>query len=399
MAITKRGKSYHIRFRPFGREVIGVKTPVRTKTEARQLETVLLTACRSGDYSGLDPSSREVCVRMFKNQGWQLPPELDQIEPVIELTLWSAAEIFLKYPEISECPTRWRYEVSLVHLAEKLGKETPLKSIWVPTLKKYQIDRVHEKAAPGTVNWELSTLSKLFSVMIELRLMETNPVRLVKKLSAAAGERQAYVGHEDFQKLLSHCPLWFHPIALTAYYTGMRRGELLGLTRSSVNLFKRIILLGPADTKEGHWKRVPIHRDLVSILEQCIKVSSLDSGALFLLRDEKGIRVPSLEGFKNCWPRALEAIDRDLKKRAIAGEAVTPWPKPWPRFHDLRHTWKTNARRSGMDPEIRESILGHWFREKSVAERYGRISDEELVRAIDQMTFDHGRTEIYVARR
>jgi len=50
-----------------------------------------------------------------------------------------------------------------------------------------------------------------------------------------------------------------------------------------------------------------------------------------------------------------------------------------------------------MDPEIRESILGHWFKEKSVSERYGRISDEELVRAIDRMAFDHGRTEIYVA--
>lgn len=26
------------------------------------------------------------------------------------------------------------------------------------------------------------------------------------------------------------------------------------------------------------------------------------------------------------------------------------------------HTWKVNERRSGMDPEIREAIMGHWFR-------------------------------------
>jgi hypothetical protein len=50
-----------------------------------------------------------------------------------------------------------------------------------------------------------------------------------------------------------------------------------------------------------------------------------------------------------------------------------------------------------MDPEIRESILGHWFKEKSVSERYGRISNEELVQAIDLMTFDHGQTEILMA--
>ena len=50
-----------------------------------------------------------------------------------------------------------------------------------------------------------------------------------------------------------------------------------------------------------------------------------------------------------------------------------------------------------MDPEIRESIMGHWFKEKSVSEQYSRISNEELLRAIDTMTFDHGQTEILVA--
>ncbi len=49
-----------------------------------------------------------------------------------------------------------------------------------------------------------------------------------------------------------------------------------------------------------------------------------------------------------------------------------------------------------MDTEIRESIMGHWFKEKSVNERYGRISNEELLQAIDSMTFDHGETEILV---
>ncbi len=49
-----------------------------------------------------------------------------------------------------------------------------------------------------------------------------------------------------------------------------------------------------------------------------------------------------------------------------------------------------------MDPEIRESIMGHWYRGRSVNERYGRISDAELLRAIDGMSFNHGETEIQV---
>ena len=52
-----------------------------------------------------------------------------------------------------------------------------------------------------------------------------------------------------------------------------------------------------------------------------------------------------------------------------------------------------------MHPEIEMAIMGHSKRGRSVHERYGRISDRELVEAIDQMTFDHGPTEVFVAKR
>lgn len=73
--------------------------------------------------------------------------------------------------------------------------------------------------------------------------------------------------------------------------------------------------------------------------------------------------------------------------------------EPPPRFHDLRHTWRTNARRSGVDPQIAETIMGHVFRIRSVNDRYGRISDQELLKAIDMMNFDNGETEILVVQK
>ncbi len=108
------------------------------------------------------------------------------------------------------------------------------------------------------------------------------------------------------------------------------------------------------------------------------------SGKMFSLRDEKGVRDLELESFKNCWPRACESLGLD---------------DPLPRLHDLRATWRTNARRSGMRYDIEMNIMGHSSRMKSVHERYGRISDQELVEAIDQMTFDNGETEILVCCR
>jgi hypothetical protein len=64
-----------------------------------------------------------------------------------------------------------------------MGTDSPLKSIWVPDLKEYRIKRLKGGAVPDTVNHELSTLSRLFGVMIEMKLVEPdkNPVRLLKR--------------------------------------------------------------------------------------------------------------------------------------------------------------------------------------------------------------------------
>ena len=182
------------------------------------------------------------------------------------MRLWKAIELFLKYPEIRECPERPRYELCFVRLVGHFGKQHPIKDIWIPQIKLYVTERLNSGASPSTVNREKGTLSKIFQVLIELQLLEGNPCRLVKNVSQKSEERQAYVSRKDVQLIADHCPKWFRPIVWTGYYTGMRRGEILGLTRKQVNLKKRLITLSPGDTKEAHWKRVPIHRDLVPVL-------------------------------------------------------------------------------------------------------------------------------------
>lgn len=378
--VTKRGKHQYLRIRPFGGTEIGVKTPARNKTEAKQIEMSVMTACRSGDYSGLDPMSRETCLRMFRNQGMDVPSSLLVEESGLpELTLRKAFEIVLKDPEIHDSSNRERLEQCFEHFADQWGSEFPVKSIRIPDIKLYRADRLRKGAAPGTVNREKSALSKMFQILIEHDLVDHNPAREVRNLSEKSGERQVYIGFSDFQSILRVLPAWDRPFVQTAYYTGMRRGEIAGLRHDQVRLKNRIILIGPQDTKERQWKRVPIHKDLVAILDEVMKVRSIGSDKVFLKDGHPFTRGNG----RRPWEDAVGKVGLD----------------PAPHFHDLRHTWKANARRSGIDPEIRESIMGHWFKEKSVTERYGRISDEELVRAIDQMTCDHGKTEIIVTKR
>jgi integrase len=339
---------------------------------------MLTTAFHTGDFSSLDLPTRELAVRLHRNKGWKLPPGLvltEEIKP--ELTLWDAIMLRLKEPGVKDSSIRERHEQALAHVVEKFGKDFLVEQIWMRQIIDYMQKRVDEGAAASTVNKEKAALSWVFQGLLERRHLEVNPTRLVKNLSEKLGQRQAYIGAADFRSILENMPPRFRAVVQTAYFTGMRRGEIRKLKRHQVRLAQRMIILGPADTKEGNWKRVPIHEKLIPVLEEVMKVRVIGRDEVFLVDG-----VPLAKGTgRRAWEHAVEAVGLD----------------PAPHFHDLRHTWKTNALGSGIDPEIREAILGHWFKAKSVTERYGRIGDQTLIRAIDLLTFDHGPSEIFVA--
>lgn len=375
--VTKRNGHWYIYFYPFKVKKVGLQLHnVRTKGEAKRIEAVLLQACRSGDYSGMDSASSEACIRMFHNKGWQLPPEFSYVIPQQELTFWRAAELCLKYPEVRNSPNNQRHRQAFVNLGEKFGKDFPVKSIRIPEIKKYQIARLSEGAAGSTVNKERAALSKMFQVLIEMGLVDQNPVRQVKAVDERDGRREVYISFADVSSVVANLPLWMKPIIRTLYFTGMRRGEVLGLTWENVNLESRIIRLHAHQTKERHPKRIPIHGLLMPILESVGKVRSIFTDRVFLV-DRR--MPPSEDSLRKPWRQACQAAGLN----------------PLPTVHDLRHVWKSNAMKSRMDFEIREAIMGH---SRGIAGRYGRISDADLVHEIDRVGFDLGETEIWIAR-
>lgn len=54
------------------------------------------------------------------------------------------------------------------------------------------------------------------------------------------------------------------------YHTGMRRGEILGLTRDKADLQQRMIFLEAGDTKDPEPRMIPVNSD-------CLKSSILRS--------------------------------------------------------------------------------------------------------------------------
>lgn len=373
MSVECKNKKFYIRFKPFDKQFrIGIKG-CSGKRQAQAVEFELVTAIREGRYSNMSELAKQTAIRLFTNQGWKLPDVIlndRKTPPEPVLSLWDAIRIFRSDPSFNEIKDVHRTEISLAHLVDFFKRGKSINEIKVPQLKEYRAYRQMIGIKNSTINRELSTLSKMFRILMEHELVSSNPCSQLKKLSEKDGQRQAYLGYSDVCKIADNCPDWFQDVIWIAYFSGMRRGEVYGLEWPRINLGDRMIFLHSSDTKEGHHKRVPVHSELLPVFNKLRKIRKSNDERLFDVR---------LDSLKKPWQRSIKKL---------------AWPKPTPRFHDLRHTWKTNARRSGIDFEIREAILGHSNRKLDVSQRYGFIDDSELIRAIDKFTYDCGKTQI-----
>jgi len=374
-----------VRIRLNGQD-IKVTTPARNKKEAREMDAAITSAVRYEDFSSLGSEARKVCIRLYKNRGWPLPPTLIDYTPSDNcrrnVTLWEAIRLTLETLANQGSKNIQRHEQALtIHVGPYFGKDHFVEDIGVPEIRKYFSARVKQGAAPSTVNKDRAALSMMFKCLIEQKLVDDNPVRQVKPMKEAA-KREVYVSHEDFRTIVGYVPRWLKPILKTLYYTGMRRSEVMNLTWDNVLVQKRIIRLSEHETKERKAKRVPLRREVVQLLEDLHKSYSGPDDRVFLIN---GLHTPSIYSLRKPWKKALRLTSALPENSHKKFELLT--------IHDLRHVWKTNALRSGMDMEIRETILGHTL---GISGRYGHLSDDDLVRAVDQMTFEKGETEIWL---
>jgi len=141
-----------------------------------------------------------------------------------------------------------------------------------------------------------------------------------------------------------------------AYQTGMRSGEILGLTWDRVDLKAGLIRLRAEDTKTDESRLIPMTAELTTLLKDRYKVRYLNENHVFLLKGR------SVESIKT----AFRVACRRAKVEGF-------------RFHDFRHTAVTNKRRAGIDHLTIMRITGHKTLE--VFKRYNSFLEADLKEA------------------
>jgi integrase len=121
-------------------------------------------------------------------------------------------------------------------------------------------DRAAEpREGTGHVSRELALLRKMLALAVDWELLERHPMARGKGLQEPPG-RLRYLSPEEVDALLTACAPHIRPIVVCRLHTGMRRGEILGLTWDQVDLRKRLIRV--TRTKSGEARAIPRQRRL-----------------------------------------------------------------------------------------------------------------------------------------
>lgn len=387
MGVRMKGSKFYIAFR-WKHHRMDTATSATSKAEAQKVEKAVKNAFRINRFDHLEPASLEVVMKIFQNKGWALPADLVSFEPREELTLLSAISDYLK---ANGRHRTGRNLYAIDRLVEYFGESTPLKDFKVAQIRSYR-ERRQETVENGTINREISVLSGIFRVQIEQEKLDLNPCLMLKRLPE--NERETYLSWEDFQRFLQNS-WWIRDMLIMLYYTGMRFGEVAHLRWEMFRPERRMLILPPESTKEGKSenkatlrpKRIPLRKEPFDLLME--------------LRNRGGEKVVKAAGpvftyvgrYKNhCGTYQGKPITYGMCRKAwrLAVQAVGIEGL---QIKDLRHTWKTNALESKIDPSVRDGIVGH-SSHRTVSERYYRLSDKVLLDAVDSMSFDHGWTEL-----
>ena len=324
---------------------------------------------------GIDPYSIEDARdmqskrRVEKREGKIFDIKRDTKMTFKELTKW-----YLGLEKVKALSSYSRKEISLTHFNAVFG-DMIINQIKPADLENYQAKRKAEGRADKTIDLEVGEVQTMVTKAFYNDIVGGNTLRTFKRvkkmLKRNSNARDRILTQSEFENLLHHSSLFLKGILSTAYHTGMRRGEILNLTRNKVDLKNRLIQLEATDTKDKEPRIIPICDELYEILSAIPK--AIHDPHVFLY---KGKPVKSINTALRTACENAKIVFGQKKKSGFV-------------FHDLRHTFNTNMRKAGVPESVIMHITGHSTRE--MFDRYNTIDTEDTRRAMTQLQgFLHG---------
>lgn len=243
----------------------------------------------------------------------------------------------------------------------------------IGNFKVQEIKPVHAQTFSKNLlsNMEQSTAYKIYAIAklimkhaVDLEIISKNPLNNISMIKDKKKKVSTW-NFDDlkhFLKVVKKHDEFYYRVFATAAYTGMRKGEVLGLRKSDVDFNKNLISINQSISetkKEGvqisdlktpsSYRQVAIDNLVSSILKEQIKKNNemkIKIGSHFKDNDLIFCHTDGI-------PFRPSSMNRPFK-RFIELSGV-----PYIRFHDMRHTHATLLLELGVNPKIVADRLGH----------------------------------------
>jgi integrase len=269
-------------------------------------------------------------------------------------------------------------------------------------IERIKSRRLKAGRAPGTVNRELARLRGALSRAVEWGMLPAHPMKQVKQVKGDDNARVRYLtddedrrlrnalaereakrrterananrwriarGHEAWQEWsVDEFTDHLMPVVLLALNTGLRRGELLGLTWTSANLGTKMLTVTAGTAKSRKTRHVPLNAEAFDVLTRWHKQHGKPTaGPVFPARD--GGRIADI---KKAWEGVADAAKLDDF-----------------HFHDLRHDFASKLVMRGVDLNTVRELIGH--ADLKMTLRYAHLAPAKLAAAVASLDAKQGQ--------
>ncbi|CAN5530500.1 tyrosine-type recombinase/integrase [soil metagenome] len=271
--------------------------------------------------------------------------------------------------------------------------DTPLTGLSAFAVERWRSQRLKAGVTPSTVNRDLAGLRGALSRAKEWKVLTTHPLadvkaakvdktsyvrflgadeetRLRKALTARDDKRRAERERANAWRVERGYAEWpalgpytdhVTPLVLVALGTGMRFGELTGLTWADVDLGRALLTVRAESAKSGLGRHLPLNTDVVKVLTTWKPKDARADAYVFPGRD--GGRLTDI---KSAWKTLLKAAK------------VTAF-----RVHDCRHHFASKLAMAGVSLAVIRELLGHASLTMTI--RYSHLSPDARAAAVAKL--------------
>jgi integrase len=237
------------------------------------------------------------------------------------------------------------------------------------------------------VRYHHSIMHKAFSSAVKWKMIKINPADLVdppKKITKEA----KYMNSskiEGFLKTVDN--KYYRRLFEFAARTGLRRGEILGLQWSLINLNDKKITVKQSllrtkgqtfiqeTTKNNLVRSVPVSQKVYDILKNIKNKQEEIKNKLMLKNYNKHDLVFAREDGTPPDPDSISHAFKRYARAADMGEYT---------FHSLRHSFASILKESGQDIQTIQKLLGHTMR-STTADIYTHVADKSKNSAVNKL--------------